>query len=605
MRIITSVFTCLILLFCASVGYSQESSATTILEQDFSMFTDGSEATPAKVDISSYSSGKLSATLTGWTGRKVYEAGGTLYIGAGSSSYLTTPKLNTSANSGIFKIILEVRAEADYGNAITCQVGYSTAETMIVSDDKWHTVEFISEKGSSSTALKISSMFNGFYIRKITVLSSDKFLKAPQASFPTDFDGKSFTAKWTRCATATGYIISVYTKDEQGNKNIIVSEEVASSVLSKKIEIAEPKDKMFFSVRAKNANTESKESDEWEIKEVITAIDAPTALEATNITATGFTANWSAVDKASSYILNIYKHEVLKENRTVTVLSENFEGITKGTKTNVDYPATLSEMLDKYTKVPGWSAYQHCYVAGHVGFAPFGSTATLTSPEIDLSANNGAFSVTFDLDALINDQEVLVELLNQNEVVLEAKTLTATTSIVNVSASFTKGVNTSYIRITYKGSSKIFVTNFNITQDLKAGDTVRTIHSMSEDITETSRNITDIALTDDIYFTYTVQAVAISANSDGEEIKLTSNPSNTIEVKKTVGVESNTTTKDLIFANGDDINVMLSADGIISIYNANGSLIQRVNGQAGMNVIKNNDKFIIVVTANNTAKILK
>ena len=53
---------------------AQDDNVTVVLDENFDSFTEGSEDEPATTDISSYSSGKLSKKLTGWSGSKVYEA---------------------------------------------------------------------------------------------------------------------------------------------------------------------------------------------------------------------------------------------------------------------------------------------------------------------------------------------------------------------------------------------------------------------------------------------------------------------------------------------------------------------------------------------------
>ena len=48
-----------------------QSEVTTVLDESFVAFTEGSEAEPATTDISSGLTNKWGTTLTGWSGRDV------------------------------------------------------------------------------------------------------------------------------------------------------------------------------------------------------------------------------------------------------------------------------------------------------------------------------------------------------------------------------------------------------------------------------------------------------------------------------------------------------------------------------------------------------
>ena len=56
-----------VMLVTAQSAMAQE--VTTVFEESFDAFTEGSEAEPAATDISSGVTNKLSTTLSGWSGR--------------------------------------------------------------------------------------------------------------------------------------------------------------------------------------------------------------------------------------------------------------------------------------------------------------------------------------------------------------------------------------------------------------------------------------------------------------------------------------------------------------------------------------------------------
>ncbi|MBP5380341.1 MAG: M6 family metalloprotease domain-containing protein [Bacteroidaceae bacterium] len=78
-----------------------------------------------------------------------------------------------------------------------------------------------------------------------------------------------------------------------------------------------------------------------------TQIEAPVASEPSGITATGFTANWQAVDDAQSYTLEL--QEVYEADVEV-ILSEDFSGIA-----SLDSGKDISSKIGTYTSTSGWS----------------------------------------------------------------------------------------------------------------------------------------------------------------------------------------------------------------------------------------------------------
>ena len=88
----------------------------------------------------------------------------------------------------------------------------------------------------------------------------------------------------------------------------------------------------------------------WMETEIESHVDAPEVLSATDITNTGFTANWEEVDDAQSYTLMlIAKEKEMKQD--VTMLDEDFSGCKQSTTGTTD----RGNDLDKYMKDEGWT----------------------------------------------------------------------------------------------------------------------------------------------------------------------------------------------------------------------------------------------------------
>ena len=139
-------------------------------------------------------------------------------------------------------------------------------------------------------------------------------------------------------------------------------------------------------------------SNEIEVIKVVSSIEAPVATAATGVTETGFTANWKSVPEAELYKLNVYKNTRIKETGLTTLLDEDFSGVTQGTFTSVEF-GKLQEYLDDYTHQSGWYGVNHVFAAGTIGLAPYGDAASLTTPYLDLSNDEGKVQATINMDA--------------------------------------------------------------------------------------------------------------------------------------------------------------------------------------------------------------
>lgn len=125
-------------------------------------------------------------------------------------------------------------------------------------------------------------------------------LRAPVATEASDITNESLTANWNTSSGANDYELDVATDNNFNNivetlKNLAPSSEVIDNLNGNS--------EYFYRVRATlnganpsaNSNTIS----------VITMPDAPVATAATNVSSSGFTANWNSVDGLTDYVLYI------------------------------------------------------------------------------------------------------------------------------------------------------------------------------------------------------------------------------------------------------------------------------------------------------------
>lgn len=133
------------------------------------------------------------------------------------------------------------------------------------------------------------------------------------------------------------------------------------------------------------------------------AIDAPVANEATGITATGFTANWSPVEGAASYTLYVDRRQPSAGGEIL--LSEDFAKCTTAGTANLGGTNAFQTVDGQYFQTSGWSGK---YLYPEVGMMKMGNSSNggaLCTPAIDLSSNDGTFTVQFAASRYNNDKE--------------------------------------------------------------------------------------------------------------------------------------------------------------------------------------------------------
>ena len=136
------------------------------------------------------------------------------------------------------------------------------------------------------------------------------------------------------------------------------------------------------------------------------AIEAPVANEATGITATGFTANWSPVEGAASYTLHVDRRQPSAGGEIL--LSEDFAKCTVAGTANLGGTNAFQTVDGQYFQTSGWSGK---YLYPEVGMMKMGNSSNggaLCTPAIDLSSNGGTFTVQFAASRYDNDKEKTV-----------------------------------------------------------------------------------------------------------------------------------------------------------------------------------------------------
>ena len=204
-----------------------------LLEEDFSKFTAGSEATPDATDVADATTGYIADELTntpGWSGDGVFQAGGCAYIGIvdegtdnEDTGFLNTSTFDGSGNGGYIVVTFRARvAEEGATDAVEFvsidedDINESDPMSGVVDykqvaiTDQWAEYEVELKSGAANASIQLYAYQSPIYIDDIKVTQTVKIdVPAPEALAATNVTPTSFTANWQSVPQATAY--AVYT----------------------------------------------------------------------------------------------------------------------------------------------------------------------------------------------------------------------------------------------------------------------------------------------------------------------------------------------------------------------------------------------------------
>lgn len=277
----------------------------------------------------------------------------------------------------------------------------------------------------------------------------------------------------------------------------------------------------------------------------------PIATAATNISASGFTANWNTTVSATAYDLSVYTKTTIE---MVDKLNQEFTWAENGTGGNDDFwsgtiagaTTGLADHLTNWEVTSGYKGY-NCIRLGS------GSVqGILTTPELGLTGNA---TLTFRAGAWNGTTE-------QTELLLEISGggSLSVSSINMVKAAFqnyTVTINggTSTTKVTFKGkqasNSRFFIDDVVISE---GGVTINPITGSPFTVTgETQRNISDLNSGTAYYYTVVAKNSSETSLSSNEIISIT-NIENALDISNLPDCP----TCDLVINEGGDVTINAS-----------------------------------------------
>ena len=205
-----------------------------LLEEDFSKFTAGSEATPDATDVADATTGYIADELTntpGWSGSGVFQAGGCAYIGIvdegtdnEDTGFLNSSTFDGSGNGGYIVVTFRARvAEEGATDAVEFvsidedDINESDPMSGVVDykqvaiTDQWAEYEVELKSGVANASIQLYAYQSPIYIDDIKVTQTVKIdVPAPEALAATNVTPTSFTANWSAVEGATSYMLTVF-----------------------------------------------------------------------------------------------------------------------------------------------------------------------------------------------------------------------------------------------------------------------------------------------------------------------------------------------------------------------------------------------------------
>lgn len=556
---------------------------TTVLNEDFSKWTAGSEGNYDTEDVSLNPS-KLSSLMNypgDWSGLYTYQAGGMMYLGSdlvNGPGYLKSPAIDLRGKQGLYRIKLRARTDNPNNTQQMLQIfSFNEASTSIISaeakqfDSNWTDLEWTFAGGAEQTSIMLYGNSGDIYVDDFTVESVTYPLNSPAITSVTLADVDKVKVEWTAVDGATSYY--VYVLDSEDNS--LLDEQTVTDTETFLNFIPKGDNYYHIYVIAKDGENESYPTAWWGQLEP-ESIATPVALPATNISDNGFTANWEKATNASQYILAVtQEHVATSDNETFTIFDDDFSSLNDADMNN---PAIVAQLgyCDKYFKRGGWYGDLIAGFSGMIAltniYADAGLPGSLTSPKMNLGVGDEKVNISGFTASMVDDAVLSIALVKNNQVVDE-ETVNVSTSGGTFDVELSGGSDDSQIYMSIADASPdgdfIFLDNMKITCTMNKGEIIKLPYTTYYvPYTETSHNV-EMPFTGEDKAYYNVQGYF------SDEMK--SDVSNDITVSRTTGIAelSDAAEKASVTLTEGGVAISNPKAAKIYIYSINGGMVAK------------------------------
>ena len=146
-----------------------------VFSEDFSGFTTGTHSTPATNDISGALDPKTH--LPGWTGSKIYSAGGEIKLGTSDvPGWIETPLISMSGHEGDLFVKFDISRWPEDATTIRVYLNGQPLGNELTPGNEFQTVKIPVTNGTVSGKFKFASLTKRFFLDNITIVTGDATL---------------------------------------------------------------------------------------------------------------------------------------------------------------------------------------------------------------------------------------------------------------------------------------------------------------------------------------------------------------------------------------------------------------------------------------------
>lgn len=367
----------------------------------------------------------------------------------------------------------------------------------------------------------------------------------------------------------------------------------------------------FYTVKARNENYTSAESDEMEVFHVST----PIALPATNVDIenNSYTANWECGSKVDYYRLDQIRETVLQQDDPeYVVLYEGFDKVVSeipeeeiGLWSEYGDPTSSYLPIDDLTELGGWKASSYQYINGWLGGAEkMGDeyiAGAIVTPVLDLSHNDGVCKVSVRAFGYAGDILVIqgVKATTYNAIPFPEEG-----GIVEATVEIPLCEQREYLTFYSNNYYPFLIDYIRITQSMKAGETASVITKsvITDDSATKSVDIENAGFDDASTLKYKVTGFRYY-HGNVKDI-WASKASELISIEEQTGIdEVSLNTEDIIKAVEGGVEIISDSENSVNIYRVDGTLVKQGVVKCGATIIDLEKGLYIVKVGNQSKKI--
>ena len=408
----------------------------TVIEEDFSLFTAGTEDEPDKTFLEGTNEvipSKYTHT-PGWKGRGIMSAGGAVCIGLVTDPYtqatmtgqIELPELDLHKDAGRAYLSFRAKPLPPDVDMLTIRwvttpdaenpMGYTGEEqTVYIQPGMWQTVEMDLTECPENACVQIFSEYHEVLIDDIRIMQHQPEVDAPKALKWTDYTGDSFTAHWTKVEGADHYILNCFyvrreaTEEMPADYKYILKDKELTDTLYHFTGL-KPERVYYYYVRAVGPTGQI--SEESRVVEVM-ALTVPAGVTFDNVTSKGFDVSWEPVLNAESYEVNTSLAHVAPADEDFDLVNDDFSAIVSEGSIGNPYGNTYGyyDMNIYGMNRAGWVMYEGGVINGgiclHNYVSAYGEQyyGELVSPIYVISQSTG--DITIEADFATDDKGVM------------------------------------------------------------------------------------------------------------------------------------------------------------------------------------------------------